>query len=185
MRELSIQAASDTVGDTERGFINQEVTALKSEVERISKTTRFNGTELLSGEGPKLEFQVGIGSSPERDRIQYDVAKANSKLSYLGVEDASTATKENAQQNLDKIDRAINLVNENRANFGALQNRLQSTMNNLLVSDENMSAANSRIRDADIAAESAELTKRNILMNAAVATLTQANQNSMLALKLI
>lgn len=185
MRELSIQSASDTIGDTERNFTNQEVQALKAEVDRIGASTRFNGVELLSGNGPDLEFQVGTGPSAERDRIKYSVSSANSRVDHLGVDSVSTASREDSQQNLDKIDKALTMVSANRAGFGALQNRLQSTMNNLNVMDENLSAANSRIRDADVALETAELTKRNILQSAAVSTLAQANNNSMMALKLI
>lgn len=185
MRELSIQSASDTIGDTERAFTNQEVQALRGEVDRISASTRFNGVDLLSGEGPHLEFQVGTGSDAAKDRIAYDVSAANSTSSFLGINDVSTASRESSQMNLEKIDKALNSVSANRANFGAMQNRLQSTMNNLNVTDENLSAANSRIRDADIALETAELTKRNVLQSAAVSTLAQANNNSMLALKLI
>jgi flagellin len=185
MRELSIQSASDTIGDTERSFTNKEVQALHAEVDRISQTTKFNGVELLSGKGDKLEFQVGIGPKAETDRISYDTASVNSSTDALGLSGISTSSKESAQANLDSLDKAISMVSGNRANFGALQNRLQSTMNNLMVSDENVSAANSRIRDADVALESAELTKRNILTSAAVSTLAQANSNSMMALKLI
>lgn len=185
MRELSIQSASDTIGDTERAFTNQEVQALRQEVDRIAQSTRFNGVDLLAGKGDNLEFQVGTGSSADKDRITYDVAGANASSEFLGVSDVSTASRQDSQMNLDKIDKAINSVSANRANFGALQNRLQSTMNNLNVMDENISAANSRIRDADVALETAELTKRNILQSAAVSTLAQANSNGMQALKLI
>lgn len=185
MRELSIQSASDTIGDTERAFTNQEVQALRGEVDRISASTRFNGVDLLSGEGEQLEFQVGTGSDAAKDRISYDVSAANTTSQFLGINDVTTASREGSQMNLEKIDKALNLVSANRANFGAMQNRLQSTMNNLNVTDENLSAANSRIRDADIALETAELTKRNVLQSAAVSTLAQANNNSMLALKLI
>jgi flagellin len=185
MRELSIQAASDTIGDTERGFINLEVNGLHKEVDRIANSTRFNGVDLLNGLGPDLEFQVGTHNQPERDRISYVVGENNVTSEALGVGAITTATKPDAQNNLDVLDEAINRVSANRANFGAMQNRLQSTINNLNVMDENMSAANSRIRDADVALETAELTKRNVLMNAAVMTLAQANQNSTLALKLL
>ena len=185
MRELSIQAASDTIGDLERGFTDKETQSIKEEIQRISQTTKYNGVELLSGSGKDLEFQVGIGAHPEHDRLRYKAGDYDSTVATLGVTDVSTATKESAQTNLSFIDRAISKVSENRASFGAMQNRLQSTMSNLQVSEENIAAANSRIRDADIAAETAELTKRNILSQAGTSTLSQANQNSMLALKLI
>lgn len=184
MRELSIQGATDTISDTERGFINQEVQNLKDEVERIAKTTKFANVNLLSGEGEQLTFQVGSGSN-ESNRITFDVGKYSSTKEALGITEISTATKEESQNNLDKLDTAISKVSEQRASFGAMQNRLQSTINNLMVYDENLSAANSRIRDADMAQETSELTKRNILTQAGVSTLAQANNNTQLALRLL
>lgn len=185
MRELSIQSASDTIGDKERGFIDKEVQNLKQEIDRISKVTKFNGIDVLSGQGPELELQIGVGSSAEKDRLSFNVQDYDSSMEKLGIADVATNTKQDAQANFDKLDAAISKVSENRSTMGALQNRLQSTYNNLMVSDENLSAANSRIRDADIALESAELTKRNILTQSGTATLAQANNNSMLALKLV
>ncbi len=184
MRELSIQGASDTIGDRERSFTDLEVQSLKEEIDRISKTTKYNGVELLSGEGKKLDFQVGIGSS-DNDQVHFDVAKFNVTAETLGIADVATKSKENSAENLSKLDEAISRVSGHRAIFGAMQNRLQSTMNNLMITDENISAANSRIRDADMAAETAELTKRNVLTQAGTATLAQANQNSNLALRLL
>lgn len=185
MRELSIQGASDTIGDRERSFTDLEVQSLKEEIDRISKTTKYNGVELLSGEGKKLDFQVGIGSNPEVDQVHFDVAKFNVTAETLGISDVATKTKENSTDNLSKLDEAISRVSGHRAIFGAMQNRLMSTMNNLQITDENISAANSRIRDADMAVETAELTKRNVLTQAGTATLAQANQNSNLALRLL
>lgn len=184
-RELSIQAASDTIGDKERGFINKEMTQLHSEVDRIANTTEFNGKKLLSGEGSTLEFQVGLNNSPENDRFKFDVQKLNVSTQALGVGDISTATKESAQNNLAKIDNAIKALSENRADMGALQNRLASTVSTLGIYEENLSAANSRIKDVDIASETSELTKSNILSQAGTAVLSQANNNSMSALKLL
>lgn len=186
MRELSIQASSDTIGDKERGFIDKEVQSLKSEMDRIAQTTQWNGVSLLKGDGGKeLEFQVGVGSSEDKDRIKFDTQKFNISIAELGMEDVNTVNRESSQANLDKLDKAISDVSGHRATFGAMQNRLQSTINNLMVSDENLSAANSRIRDTDVAAETAELTKRNILAQAGTATLAQANQSSQLALRLV
>jgi len=185
MRELSIQSASDTISDRERAFTDRETQNLKLEVDRIANTTRFNSVDLLNGTGENLEFQVGTGSNAERNRISYDPAMYNATSEALGITEVSTASKPGAQMNLDKLDEAISRVSSNRAGIGAMQNRLQSTFNNLQVSDENISAANSRIRDADVAMESAELTKRSILTQAGVSTLAQANQNGVLALKLI
>jgi len=185
LRELSMQAATDTISDVERGFINKEVQNLKSEIERISQTTKFNGIDLLKGEGEQIELQIGTGSSKEKDRLSIDVSQFGAGVHHLNLEDVDTSSKEVSQKNLDKLDFAIQKVSENRASLGALQNRLLSTNQNLMVAEENISAANSRIRDADVAYESAELTKRNILTQAGTATLAQANNSSMLALKLI
>ncbi len=184
-RELSIQAASDTLGDKERGFINKEMMQLKSEVDRISKTTEFNGRKLLSGEGDKLEIQIGLNNSPENDRFTYDVSKQNISSEALGVGDINTMTKQAAQENLVKIDGAIKNLSENRADLGALQNRLSSSVSNLATYEENLSAAKSRIYDVDVASETSELTKSNILSQAGTAILSQANNNAMGALKLL
>jgi flagellin len=185
LRELSVQAASDTVGTTERGFSDIEFQNLKEEIDRISKSTEFNGIKLLDGTGGKLEFQVGIKNDPLLDRLHYDGAGADASLESLGLAIDGVSTKEGAQNALKKLDDALVHINGVRANFGALQNRLQSTSNNLEVSDENLSAANSRIRDVDVAAETADMTKNNILMQAGISVLSQANQSSNTALKLL
>lgn len=184
-RELSIQAASDTVGDAERGFIDKEVQQLKMEVDRIAKSTEFNGTKLLAGEGKMLEFQVGQNNRPDEDRFYFDTAKADVTSKSLGVSSLSATSKQAAQGNLERVDDAIRMLSENRSDLGALQNRLQSSVSSLQVYEENLSAAKSRIRDVDMASETAELTKGNILSQAGVAVLSQANQNGLLALKLI
>ncbi len=131
LRELSVQAASDTVGDVERSFTDKEFQALKGEVDRIAQVTKFNGRSLLNGTGETLDFQVGIDNSPELDRLQFATANADVTLGKLGLSETGTMTKESAQENLAKIDMAIQSVNENRAGLGALQNRLTSTVNNL------------------------------------------------------
>lgn len=185
LRELSMQAATDTVGDVERSFTDKEVQNLVSELDRISQVTTFNGRNLLNGSGELLEFQVGTHNKAEQDRLVFDTAKADATAVKLGLTGLNVGTKVDAQENLSKLDNAIQMVNNNRADFGALQNRLQSTINNLMIADENLSAANSRVRDVDVANESSELTKRNILAQAGTAMLAQANSNSTLALKLL
>jgi flagellin len=173
------------VGTTERGFSDIEFQNLKEEIDRISKSTEFNGIKLLDGTGGKLEFQVGIKNDPLLDRLHYDGAGADASLESLGLAVDGVSTKEGAQACLKKLDDALVHINGVRANFGALQNRLQSTSNNLEVSDENLSAANSRIRDVDVAAETADLTKNNILHQAGISVLSQANQTPNTALKLL
>jgi len=184
-RELSIQAASDTIGDVERGFIDKEVNQLGQEIDRIALSTEYNGRKLLAGEGEALEIQVGLKNTPSLDRFVYDVQKTNTTADALGVKGMTVATKEAAQNNLEKIDNAITKLSGNRAEMGALQNRLQSSVNNMQIYNENLSAGNSRIRDVDVASETADLTKNNILTQATTSVLSQANQNSMMALKLL
>jgi len=184
-RELAIQSASDTIGDTERGFVDKEVQQMKQEVSRITASTEFNGRKLLNGESGVLEVQVGMGNTPDQDRFSIDTQKLAVSLQSLGLDGMSVADKEGARTSLDKIDGAIKTLVGNRAEIGAMQNRLQSSINSLNTYSENLSASNSRIRDTDIAAESAEMTKNNILSSAGVSVLSQANQNNMSALKLI
>lgn len=185
LRELGIQASSDTVGERERGFINKEVTNIISEADRIAKTTKFSGVNLLDGTGVTFDFQVGINNDQKLDRISYAAAETNATTDNLGLTDLDFSTKEGAQNALSVIDEAQVKTNGFRAGLGALQNRLASTVDNLGVSFENLSAANSRIRDTDVAASSAELTRNNILLNASVSTLAQANMAPQMALKLI
>jgi flagellin len=185
LRELSVQAASDTIGDQERKFSDLEFKQLTSEVERIATSTQFNGKNLLSGEGEKLDFQIGIMNDAKNDRLSYMPQDSSARAKDLGIEGLGVVTKNDAQENLEKIDTAINGVNANRASLGALQNRLQSTISNLEVRTENLSAANSRIRDADVAQESAELAKNQILSSSSISVLSQANNSSAAALKLI
>ncbi|MGE3974281.1 MAG: flagellin [Bdellovibrionales bacterium] len=184
-RELGIQAASDTIGDTERKFIDVEYQQLKSEVQRIAESTAFNGRDLLNGTGGIMDIQIGIYNDDFKDRLSFNTAAANSTLAALGLMAESVATKEAAQLSLSAVDQAIVSVNAMRANFGAVQNRLQSTIQNLSISEENLSAANSRIRDTDVAAESSELARNTILQQAAVSMIQQANQMPQLALKLL
>jgi flagellin len=184
-RELSIQAASDTIGDVERSFIDKEVQAMKQEITRISSSIEFNGRKLLTSDGGELEIQVGLNNDPLVDRFKFDTKTINASLEGLGLGDISGSTKENARESLGSIDKAVNLLVSNRAELGALQSRLQSAVNSLNIYDENLSSANSRIRDMDMAVETAELAKNNILTSAGVSVLSQANVNSMMALKLI
>lgn len=184
-RELSIQAASDTIGDAERGFIDKEVQQLRQEVDRIAQGTEYNGKKVLNGEGETMEIQIGMGNDEKLDRFQYNIAATNITADRLGVSDIAVTSKEEAQTNLTKIDDAIKTLSENRAELGALQNRLQSSVSNMEVYHENLSGARSRIYDVDMASETSELTKTNILSQASTAVLSQANQNNMLALKLI
>lgn len=185
LRELSVQAASDTVGETERGFSDIEFQKLKDEIDRISRGSNFNGVKLLDGSGGIMEFQVGINNDPTLDRLYYDGNFANATLASLGLTAESIQTKEGAQSVLKKLDDSLVQINGMRSNLGAMQNRLSSAVNSLSIADENMSAAKSRIRDVDVAEESAAMAKNNILVQAGVSVLSQANQSTNAALKLI
>ncbi len=185
LRELSVQAASDTIGNTERKFLNVEFEQLTSEVDRIANSTEFNRVPLLNGTGAVFDIQIGTRNDPISDRLTFDASSADVNVAALGLNLASVADKISSQNSLSSIDQAIISVSGIRADFGALQNRLQSTINNIAVGVENLSSANSRVRDADIASETAELTKNNILVSAGTSVLAQANASTKNALNLI
>ncbi len=188
MRELAIQSANATVGASERTFINQEFVALRDEVTRIASVTNFNGTALVDGSATALRFQVGTGGSSNDAII---VALADMRATALGsgagqqITDRNLASTAAAVTALATIDAAITDVSTARATVGSLENRLQVTIANLASSRENLSAANSRIRDVDVAEETAAMTRNNILMQAGVSVLAQANQLPALALQLL
>lgn len=185
MRELGIQASSDTVGDVERGMIDKEVQQLTQEVERISQSTKFGATHLLNGEAPSFEFQVGSGNDDFADRLTFDPANLNSTASNLGISGIDYTTRDGAREAMATLDEATTKVSGFRAEIGAVQNRMYSTVNNLATAEENLSAANSRIRDTDIASATASLATNNILLNASTSVLQQANSNPAMALKLL
>lgn len=184
-RELGVQAASDSIGDDERGFIDKEVQQLKNEAQRIAKSTRFGKTQLLDGSGGRFDFQVDVNNDDFNDRIGFDSGEQNATTANLGVDGLDFSTKEGARDALDILDGAQKQVNGYRANLGAIQNRLNSTSDNIGVAVENLSAANSRIRDTDVASSSAELSRNQILQAATVSVLAQANQAPNAAMKLI
>lgn len=183
MRELGVQSASDTIGDQEREFLNMEAQHLLSEMDRIAETTKFGEKNLLNGSMDELEFQVGVNGD-ENSRIRFNM-NADATSSNLGVSGLDLSDKGGARDSLDVIDEAIVKVGGMRANFGAFQNRMDSAIRNIDVSNESLSAANSRIRDADIAHETAELTSSQILQQASIGMLAQANSSPSAALNLI
>lgn len=184
LRELSIQAGSDTVGEAERGYLSLEYEQLVQEADRISKTTSFNGRPLLKGEGDTLQFQVGAYGN-EDNRIEFDAASTDASSESLGISGSNVRDKQGAIDNLSRIDNAINKVSAFRANFGSIQSRLQSTINNLDVATVNQEAARSRIEDVDVADSTAKLASAQIKNAAGTATLSQANQLGNSALRLI
>jgi flagellin len=185
MRELAMQSASDTVGDSEREFTDLEYQNLKQEIERISQVTEFNGKKLLNGEGDSYDFQIGINNDEFQDRIRYNANLTNSTIAELKIDELAINSKEGSQSSLSVVDAALQDISGSRAELGAVQNRLTSTVQNLQVTSENLNAANSRIRDTDYASETAKNTKLNILTQAGTSVLSQANQSATAALKLL
>lgn len=185
MRELAVQTASDTIGDPERAMSNMEYQNLKLELERISQVTEFNGKRLLNGSGDKYDFQIGANNDGFQDRISYDARQVNSSMDNLGVSELDISSKDGSQESLGSLDAAIEKVSGYRSFLGAIQNRLVSTSNNLQVNVENLSAANSRIRDVDYAEATAAKAKNDILSAAGTSVLAQANMSTQNALKLV
>jgi flagellin len=184
MRELAVQGANGDLSGTDRGYLDTEFTALKSEIDRIGTSTKFDGTALLSGATNTITFQVGINNTAA-DQIQ--VAFGGVDLTSLGVNASSVsgATAANSQTAITAIDTAIQNTSTLRAGYGASMNRMNVTVSNLQSIRTNMSAANSRIRDVDVAEETASLSRSQVLAQAGVAMLAQANQAPQLALSLL
>lgn len=216
LKELGVQAASDTIGIRERGFIQKEFGALKDEIDRIASATEFNGTRLLTGapenldpvlaqssNKPPLEIQVGHQWYPSTDGqhvahpvnvVRIDLGDVNALTDgpgSLGLgngdneNQARVDSKEAAQETINRIDGAINLVNQHRAKLGAIQNRLVHADRNTAIQVENISAAKSRIKDADFAEEMAAVVQNRILQQSGIAVLSQANDMPSMALKLL
>lgn len=186
LRELGVQSSSDTIDGTGRKFLDLEFQQTIAEIDRIAQSTEFNHVPLLNGSAQAFEVQIGTGNNPFIDRVKlFDKSPADVSAVSLGLNLATVGDKTNAQQSLALVDQAISKVISMRAEFGALQNRLQSVSNNLMIGKENMSAANSRIRDADIAEEATNLTKNQILMQSGISVLGQANSNLKASLSLL
>ncbi len=187
MRELAVQSANQTLGSTERGYIQTEFKQLGTEINRLSAVTEYNGQKLIDGSASTgLSFQVGMHNSAN-DRIAMSVTKLTTSTlgsASLHIASATLSTVTGSRNALAVFDKAIEQLSSARSKVGAVQNRMQITISNLSVAHENLSAANSRIRDVDVASETATLTKAQILSQAGLAVLGQANQlpNSALSL---
>ncbi len=187
MRELAMESASAGVSNTERTYIQNESDALKTEINRIADATEYDGNALLNTTGKVLTFQIGIRNVAANDRISVTTVDVN--LSSLGTagnfSNLSLSTQTTAQLALSAIDLALQMVSQARASLGATGNRLTSVISQIQTASENLSAANSRIRDVDVAEESSRLSRAQILMQAGISVLAQANQVPQLALKLL
>ena len=184
MRELAVQSASETLGDDERAYIQDEFVALSAEVDRIAGTTEFNGQALTDGTATTFGVQVGINNTAND---QVDITMGDLSAATLGVDTAAVdmSTSSGASSALTSIDSAIEMVSGYRSDYGAAENRLGSALNNLETYAENTAAAESAIRDADFGYESAELAKNQVLQQAGVAVLAQAKSMSQSVLSLI
>jgi flagellin len=184
MRELAVEGSNGDLTSTDRGFLDTEFTQLKQEVDRISTSTTFNGQALLSGTANTITFQVGINTT---SNDQINVVFGGVDLTALGLNGSSVsgATATNAQASIDSIDAAIATISTQRSNYGAAMNRMQVTVSNIQSMSTNLSAANSRIKDVDIAQETAAMSKNQVLSQAGAAVLAQANQAPQLALTLL
>lgn len=184
MRELAVQSASDTLQNTERSYINDEFATLASEIDRIAAVTAFNGIQLADGSRPSLDVQVGFNNSVN-DRITVTLGDLQSSTLGIDTGTINVATAGSAQAALSILDTALDSINSYRADFGAAQNRLETSMTNLETFIENAESAESRIRDADFAYETAELSRNQIIQQAGVSVLAQANSITQGALRLI
>jgi flagellin len=183
MRELAVESANGgTLGDSEREAVNIEYVALKDEIDRIVEVTSYNGATLLTGNMSAATFQIGAFNTTN-DRLKIKIDKQDSTT--LSINSSSVSTISTAQNAIDSLDKAIGKIANSRASIGAVQNRLATTIDNLSLGYNNLAAANSRIMDADVAEESAQMTRNNILLQAGISVLAQANAQPQAALSLL
>ncbi|OFZ27368.1 MAG: flagellin [Bdellovibrionales bacterium RIFOXYB1_FULL_37_110] len=186
LRELSVQAASDTLGDNERGFLDKEYQQLVVEMDRIAQSTTFNGTKLLAGDvgNGNLDFHVGAYAG-EQNIISYNADSADATSEAIGVAGSNVAAKDSAKDAMAIIDEGINRIVNLRSEMGAVQSRLQSTVSNIEVQAINQDAARSKIQDVDVAEASAKLASTSLVKHSAISTLAQANSIPSAAMKLV
>jgi flagellin len=182
LRELAMESASDGIGNSERAYVQTESDQLVAEVDRSANVAQYDGTNLLSGAATALHFQVGVGSTTN-DQITFSTL--NATATALGVNGLTMNTQATAQAALSTIDAALALVSTAQATLGAVGNRFQSAINNIQSFSESLSAADSRIKDVDVAQATSQMARAQILQQAGVSVLAQANQAPQLALKLL
>ena len=184
LRELAMESSSDGIGNTERGYVDREAQALLGELERVANVAEYNGTSLLNGGAATLDFQVGLFST-SNDAITFTTLNATTGASGLNVSGLNLAVKASALAALASIDAALGYVSDARATLGANGNRFSSAINDIQSFSESLAAANSRIKDVDVASETSNMSRQQILMQAGVSVLAQANQVPQMALKLL
>ena len=184
MRELSVEASSGVLQATERAYLQTEFSALQDEIDRISDTNNFNGLQLSDGTNATVSVQVGVNNTAN-DRISVSLVDSNTAALAIDTGTIDLGSAANAQAAITALDTALDSVNDGRADLGAAQNRLTSAMRNLENYTENLVEAESRIRDVDFAAETADMTRNNVFSQAGVSVLAQANQSPQAALSLL
>jgi len=182
MKELAEQSLNGTLTDTDRGYLDAEYTALTEEIDRIAAGAEFNGVHLLDGSGASVVIQVGTGTTAN-DQVAVNLANNMNSTSLTLLSGIDTAA--NSATAMDQIDVAISSVVGARGDFGAVQNRLETSIRNINMTSENLSAANSRIRDVDVASETSKMTSFQILQQAGISILSQANMTPGLAMSLL
>ena len=185
LRELAMQAANDTLGSNERIIMDSEFQQLKNEVERITTSTTFNGNHIIKGSSSIYDLQVGINGSAQNDRIRYDMGKVMDSSGNFGIGSVDLRTKLSSQNSLAKIDKMMNDIGASRAQLGSMETRIQTVVQNLLVSRENTSSSNSKIRDTDFAKETGNKLKSEIAQSASLQMLNFSNSQPSVILKLV
>jgi flagellin len=185
LKELAIQAATDTIAESERAAIDIEFQQLKSEVERMALSTSFNGNNVLKAGDSKYDLQIGSSGNVNLDKIQYDLGRVMDASNNFGIGHINLKTKASAQSSLGSIDKMLTDINSSRAELGSMGNRINSIIQNLQVSRENLSSSNSKIRDADIAKEAAIKLKTQVSQQASIGMLKMSNDNPSVILKLV
>lgn len=185
LRELAMQAASDTVGEDDRQIIDKEFQQMKQEMQRITASTSFNGNNIIKDSNSVYDLQIGINGDKELDQIRYDMSKILDSNGNFGLSTVELKSKHSAQSSLTKIDRMMDDVGSSRAELGSLSNRMNSIIQNLQVSRENVSASNSKIRDADMAKEAALKAKTQVAQSASLSLLKMSNDRPAVIMKLV
>ncbi len=183
LRELAIQSANGSSSTADKDTIKEEFSSLVDEINRIAQSTEFNGIKLLDGSSSSVTFQVGINTDPGIDQLNVSLTPA--LTTTLGLSTLDVGSGGDSEFAIAQVDSAINSVSELRGRFGSVQNRLQSTIANIGVAAESLSAAESRIRDVDVAFETAQLTRNNLLQQASISILSQATAPPQTALQLL
>ncbi len=183
LRELAVQSSNGSVSNADKETLDEEFQSLVNEVNRISRSTEFNNIKLLDGSSSSVSFQVGVGTTTGIDTLNLTLSPA--LTTSLGINSLDIGSGGSSSTAIVAIDNAINSVSSLRGSLGAIQNRLQSTINNIDTGLENLSSANSRIRDVDVAYETAQLTRNSILQQASISVLAQANAQPQSALTLL